>query len=1103
MIQEKRRVTDLSECSRITLPRPLKAEEEAKLELRKKTQIKIFRDYIHKNTGKNGSQRTILTEDEHKGLLSLQKRIAKGNIIVLKTDKSSKLAVTNEAEYKKMGEEHTKNDKVINRQEVIEMEEELNGHNRAWANIWNSGKDHGHFERIITSKTTHSENVADLYLMVKDHKEGNKTRPTATGCTSNTQGLSNAVAELLEAVSNAEKQRYNCISSEDMLARIHRCNEFILHKNKIRSYAILRRLQCNYCKVMKMVDCPNTESHDWDTIKNQPLASQGVPEPWEPNIEQLDDLNKMPMASQGVHEPWDSHNSQDKSDQALKITELECCGQDIRSMLARTCPECGPAIQEQEKLCLVGSDVKALFPSIKSEKTGQIIREAIQKTSITFDGFNQEKALAYICMNQELTTNIEEIAHLLPTRTSGRDSKLKMSAIKPNWDPQEKFSFKNIEISEQENKQLVARVAEIATRALFQNHAYRFGGDIYHQLEGGSIGDRWTGAASEIVMQNWATEYKQILENSGAEVLLLAGYVDDGRQLTTSLPMGSRYNPEMKKFETSQEAENEDNKNKKNGESDNQRMARTCLTAMNSINCNLEFTTETPEEFENEQLPTLDFKLWQEQDNTINHSYFQKPVKTPYVIMSRSGMALQQKVQILANELTRRISNINQKNNKIIEYIKVIEQYTRELKNSEYNHNTAREIILSGIRGLRTRKHLRKIKKQEFYRPAHKTAHLRAKKKLVSRESWYKNKKDAAQLQLGQDCSTRSPRQGLTRSLNPKTDKNRPRQESESKIKAVMFVPYTPGSILAKKLRENEENLAKITQTKVKIVERTGTQLQHLLTRSNPWKGIDCTRKNCLLCFTKNKTEKNMRQDCHQRNIVYETRCMTCQEQETERIQEQEISDNDKKEEITRIKLFKYIGETSRSSYERGWEHLNDLTQLKSSSHMLKHIVLNHPDQELDKIMFGMRILRTCKSSFERQIHESVLIQQEREQHNILNSRSEYNRCSLPRISTQLGESEYKIYNDELAAEKEQEEHIEAKIRQLRKLRNKSRLVPLKREQEHTKRRKLNENNDYVIIQEVWGRPETAEPETRKSDEHQSEPKNKKIKTQENEQTQT
>ena len=97
----------------------------------------------------------------------------------------------------------------------------------------------------------------------------------------------------------------------------------------------------------------------------------------------------------------------------------------------------------------------------------------------------------------------------------------------------------------------------------------------------------------------------------------------------------------------------------------------------------------------------------------------------------------------------------------------------------------------------------------------------------------------------------------------------------------------------------------------------------------------------------------------------------------------------------------------------------------------------------------------------------------------------------------------YKQYNDELTAEKEQEEHVEAKIRQLRKLRNESRLVPLKREQENTKRQKLNENNDYVTIQEVWGRPQVSEPRTRTPDEHQSEPKNKKCKTQENERTQS
>ena len=182
----RRRVTDLPECSRITLPKPLNSEQEAAIELRKKTQMQIFKEYASKNTNKNGEQATNLTQEESIGLKSLQKRIASEELIVIKTDKSSKLAVTNQEEYKKMGLDHTANDRKINRQEIIEMEETLNGHSKAWANIWNSGRDHNHFDRIITSKMTRSESVADLYLMFKDHKPGNKTRPTATGCSSNT-----------------------------------------------------------------------------------------------------------------------------------------------------------------------------------------------------------------------------------------------------------------------------------------------------------------------------------------------------------------------------------------------------------------------------------------------------------------------------------------------------------------------------------------------------------------------------------------------------------------------------------------------------------------------------------------------------------------------------------------------------------------------------------------------------------------------------------------------------------------------------------------------------------------------------------------------------
>ena len=113
---------------------------------------------------------------------------------------------------------------------------------------------------------------------------------------------------------------------------------------------------------------------------------------------------------------------------------------------------------------------------------------------------------------------------------------------------------------------------------------------------------------------------------------------------------------------------------------------------MNSINSDLRFTVESQEDFEKERLPTLDFEIWQMKDGTLNHSYFQKAMKTPFVVMARSAVPVQQKIQILGNELTRRLSNVNLKGVEQEEIIQIVEQYTQELKNSEYKNKEAREI---------------------------------------------------------------------------------------------------------------------------------------------------------------------------------------------------------------------------------------------------------------------------------------------------------------------------------------------------------------------------------------------------------------------------
>ena len=84
------------------------------------------------------------------------------------------------------------------------------------------------------------------------------------------------------------------------------------------------------------------------------------------------------------------------------------------------------------------------------------------------------------------------------------------------------------------------------------------------------------------------------------------------------------------------------------------------------------------------------------------------------------------------------------------------------------------------------------------------------------------------------------------------------------------------------------------------------------------------------------------------------------------------------REAVKKIRLFKYIRESSRSPYERGLEHLRDLAELKKDSHMLKHFFSEHEGEKIEEMEFGIRVVKTHKTAFNRQISKSVTIQPER-----------------------------------------------------------------------------------------------------------------------------
>ena len=955
-----------------------------------------------------------ITEEERMGLKRIQKRIKEGELIVMKTDKSGKMSVTDRENYAKMGQEHIKDDKKIDREEVRRIDKLMNEHSAAWCNMWGTGRHHGQEDRIVSSKTTRSENTAKLYLTHKDHKKDpGKTRPIGTANCSNTRGFANCVSELLEALANSEEDSYEVISSEDLLSSTKEHNIEVEEIKKEVAQKLKRKIECTKCKVWNLRCKSCTEkrrtrevvlseevqnevvevippSKLLPTNKSPPKRNfrmqrsetppsfvdwcpEKIPSPSLPSKNPLPPRNfrvqrsetppsfvdwcpaKIPSHSPPPPKPHSPTNNEvtdileevllevvevvefeatvrvvreiltdiaemieetrDK-DKRKEVEECEDCMEVVNETIGQECEECGKGEEyETPKMALIGMDAVALFPSLSGKNTARIVREAAENTTMELEGFDWKKGMVYVRVNKHLTRVKREMRKFLPIRKSTRGTEPGMasqSLNKRKYRTENQWIFTQKIPTQREKKEMVGMVLEIAIRTLWENYSYRFGGEIYLQKEGGPIGQRPTMAASRIVMNDFFRKYNAILLKAELRVTLLRVYVDDGRQASTLLKRGMRFDEKKGEFVWSREAEKEDLERQEKGEKDDEFMARLCVVAMNHINEDITFTTEVASEFSNKKLPTLDMNLLMRKDYTITHSYYEKDMRSQILIEKNSAMTQRQKFSILANELTRRIYNIDENDESFVQEVEeTIEKFTAQLKTSGWEQRESAEIVKSGFIGWRRRKERRKEEGGCLYRSGAASLHKRTTRKLIGKETWYREDKqrDRDEYDEWEDKQKRS--------------RTRKRGENEGKernrIVAVMFVPYTPKGELAKRLREVENDMEKHTGNKLKIVERSGTKLIDLIHKSDPWEGQDCGRENCILCATKQKTGKYLGQDCHRRCVVYETWCMTCEERDKKKIEEDEELDEEmRNRKIREMKIYKYIGESSRSFYERG-----------------------------------------------------------------------------------------------------------------------------------------------------------------------------------------
>ena len=179
----------------------------------------------------------------------------------------------------------------------------------------------------------------------------------------------------------------------------------------------------------------------------------------------------------------------------------------------------------------------------------------------------------------------------------------------------------------------------------------------------------------------------------------------------------------------------------------------------------------------------------------------------------------------------------------------------------------------------------------------------------------------------------------------------------------VIFVPATPGSQLKRRyMRE-----MKATDFKIKVVEQSGTTLKAMLQRSDLNKQRRCVNADCLLCRTDGKGSYRST------GVTYE---LVCQASKS-----------------------KYVGETSRTAYTRGREHLHALERRMGSSVMRRHCCDRHDRNEVNFVMNVTGVFRD--DAMLRQITESEVINKV-EEGKLINSKSEWNYVRIPRAVVTL-----------------------------------------------------------------------------------------------------
>ena len=600
------------------------------------------------------------------------------------------------------------------------------------------------------------------------------------------------------------------------------------------------------------------------------------------------------------------------------------------------------------QMVVMSLDVKALYPSLLVKEVTEIVAEFIEDVlrSGKLDVANVEwhEVGKYIAITMPTPEQDRlGIRDVIPKRTVGDNAR----GPKPGaayWDSdviERKENGKTVQRAKwirapkpngtQRNKML-ARMMSKAVETSMTNHMYRFNGKVYHQRDGGPIGDELSQAVARMSMAWFDKKMVNRCQQLGVVIPYYTRYVDDINNGVIPHPNGTRY--ENGELIIKEECIEEDNKKPRD-----QVAASLLKEIANSITQMLEFEEDVGSKHPDGKLPTLDVKLWtaEEVDQTVcvRHTFYKKPMASKATLKANTAYPESQIKAVMVQEVLRRLRNCSPEST-WTERGEHLTDFACSLQASGHEERLRYEVFRKAIRKFKQELLKHQSGRRDLYRTREQQKKdIESRGGKTTKDSWFKDMK--------------------TREKEPVT--------------SVFKVPFTGGK-LVKQVQESLARWDRPEGVRVKVQEGGGKKLKEALVKQDPFPRKSCGREDCPIGM-------KCKERCYQEHVNYEMRCEECEE---------------KRKADGRREKYIYYGETSRGCYIRNGGHMRAYKKKEGSEEgfMWNHARDVHEGRK--DLSFEMRREATDRDPMRRVLRESVKINNAKNQEDVIlmNSKSEY-----------------------------------------------------------------------------------------------------------------